>query len=276
MKWLFMQEPPIKSYNWQKQTYKYFDKIFGFWDNLSLDNLFCEQTALPWHVNKTYSELVNLDQNDCAEKKDRLSWITSTAQKKPGHKLRMSFKSFLDNKNFAYSLFGRGFKPIDDKFDGIFPYKYSIALENFSCNGYWTEKITDCFLSLTLPFYWGAKDILKYFPKDSFIPLDLEKGNEYALQQIQDAIRNNEWKKRLAAIIKARDLVLNKYQMFPYVSFLLKNDKNADGEKKSVLIPSLVAPKEKLRAKLSASLINEIQKPVYGVLKKCRTALKKS
>ncbi len=40
---------------------------------------------------------------------------------------------------------------------------FGIAIENTSHNGYFTEKILDCFLMRTIPLYWGCSDIDKYF-----------------------------------------------------------------------------------------------------------------
>ena len=172
-RWLFSQESPTAMYRWHQDSFKYFDKVFTFWDQAGPAQLIRDQTALPWHIGKTYDELSALTLlQSLPVKRDAVSWVTSAATHKEGHKLRMSFKDFLIQQRFSFDLFGRGFSPIDDKFDGIHPYKYSIAIENYACDDYWTEKIADCFLSWTIPIYWGAKNILSYFPANSMILID--------------------------------------------------------------------------------------------------------
>lgn len=221
-RWLFTGESPIDQYKWHIDSFKYFDKVFAFWDTSVAVNIIHDQTSLPWHVGKSYDELMNLTcKESFISKKDRVSWVTSNASHKEGHKLRMAFKAFLIEQEFGFDLFGRGFNPINDKFDGIFPYKYSIAIENYSCDDYWTEKIADCFLSWTIPIYWGAKNILSYFPEKSIILID-PSDHKKSLNIIRHAIENDYFHSNLGPLAEARDLVLNKYQFFPHVCKLIK------------------------------------------------------
>ena len=46
---------------------------------------------------------------------------------------------------------------------------FGIAIENTSHNGYFTEKILDCFLLKTIPIYWGCTDIDNFFNKKGII-----------------------------------------------------------------------------------------------------------
>ena len=190
-RWLFTGESPIDQYKWQIDSFKYFDKVFTFWDDSVANNIIHEQTSLPWHIGKSYDALVNLKLADCRiSKTNRVSWVTSNASHKEGHKLRMSFREYLELQKFDFDLYGRGFNALDDKFDGIFPYKYSIAMENYACNDYWTEKIADCFLSWTIPFYWGCSNILSYFPSKSLILIDPNDPKK-SLKTIRSAVENN-------------------------------------------------------------------------------------
>ncbi len=216
-KWLMSQEPPHESYRWQMKAYPFFDKIFTFWrsEDLADKNIVNTQTSLPWHVNKTYDELMSLNY-ESLNKRNQASWITSNLNIRPGHELRLTFMDFLQRENFNFDLFGRGFKPIDDKFDGIAPYKYSIAIENFVCNDYWTEKIADCFLSWTMPIYYGCKNITKYFPEQSMILIDPRRP-AYSLQKIKEEIANGAWENRIKLISESRQLILNRYQFFPAI-----------------------------------------------------------
>jgi hypothetical protein len=46
---------------------------------------------------------------------------------------------------------------------------FGVAIENTSHNGYFTEKILDCFLLKTIPIYWGCTDIDNFFNKEGII-----------------------------------------------------------------------------------------------------------
>lgn len=69
-------------------------------------------------------------------------------------------------------LFGRGFNPITDKEIGLNPYHYSIAMENGTYSLMYSEKITDCFATGTIPIYYGPSNIGNVFNSDGIIKLD--------------------------------------------------------------------------------------------------------
>ena len=57
-------------------------------------------------------------------------------------------------------------------------YKFTICFENTNnVKDYITEKMFDCFLSGTIPIYWGAPNIDKIIPKECFI--DFRKFNDF-------------------------------------------------------------------------------------------------
>jgi hypothetical protein len=60
----------------------------------------------------------------------------------------------------------------NDKRSAICPYMFSIVMENDSVPNYYTEKITDCFATGTVPIYWGATNIGDYFDERGIIVLD--------------------------------------------------------------------------------------------------------
>lgn len=212
--WLLQQEPPMESvWGWQKSCYKYFDKVFGFWGH---KNMIAEQTSLNWFMNKTYDELKELK---ISEKADKVSFCVSNLCQRPGHIARIDFKDYLQSTDLDFDLFGRGFNQVEDKFDAINPYKYSIAIENYFTKGYWTEKISDCFLCNTMPIYAGATDILKYFPKEALVIIDPYKKQE-SYEIIKDAVESKLWEKNIESIREAKDLCLNKYQIFPNIKRL--------------------------------------------------------
>lgn len=262
---LLSQEPPIDIYKWYRKCYKYFDQVYTFWDDYYSGNIKAGQTALPWHIEKSYDELVKLSFDQCKNKINKVSWVTSNAVNKPGHKKRMAFKDFLIEKKFPFALFGKGFNPVDDKFDAIFPYKYSIGIENYFCDDYWTEKISDCYLSWTMPIYCGAKNIFSYFPENSMIDIDLDDF-EGSLKKIKDAIYYDVWTKNINAISESRDLIINKYQLFPLLSNICNKSIDWDNEKKvEILIPELKQKKP-----------FSIKNVIYNILSKLKIKLIKN
>jgi hypothetical protein len=64
-----------------------------------------------------------------------------------------------------------------------------------------------------LPFYCGCPNAAEYFPPESFIPLDIDDVAGSA-RRIRQAIADDEYSKRLPAILEARHLVLERYNLF--------------------------------------------------------------
>lgn len=50
-----------------------------------------------------------------------------------------------------------------DPIDTLEPYMYSVVIENYIDDIWFTEKICNCFATKTIPIYYGARDIGKYF-----------------------------------------------------------------------------------------------------------------
>ncbi|MEK6531622.1 MAG: glycosyltransferase family 10 [Deltaproteobacteria bacterium] len=214
--WLVVQEPPIaEQFPWVFDGHRDFSKVFspirpfrGGGKKYILSH-----GALPWHVDKTYDELKALRP---PEKDRSLSWITTDKKIFPGHRERMGFLKAIKGAGIEFDLFGRGFAPIEDKWDGLAAYRYSLAIENHSGPHYWTEKIADCFLSWTMPIYYGCTNLDDYFPKESFVRIDIL--SPHAIEQIKDVVESGEYMKNRDAIAYARELVLDRYQLFPFIA----------------------------------------------------------
>ena len=68
--------------------------------------------------------------------------------------------------------YGRGFNPINNKVDGLKDYCFSFAMENATYPNMFTEKITDCFMTGTIPIYYGILNIGDFFNEEGIIMLD--------------------------------------------------------------------------------------------------------
>ena len=68
--------------------------------------------------------------------------------------------------------------PWNTKIDGIKDYMFSVVIENGIYDSYWTEKVTDCFATGTIPVYHGTKKIFDFFDSDGIILLKSGKEQE--------------------------------------------------------------------------------------------------
>jgi len=111
-------------------------------------------------------------------------------------------------------VFGDNYKPLHQKYknEAIEDYRYSIAIENSQQQNYFTEKINDCYLHLTMPIYWGCPNIGDYFPEDSFYLVEMSNP-----QEIQEILNKPIEEKHIKALLEARDLVINKYNIWPVI-----------------------------------------------------------
>ncbi len=101
-------------------------------------------------------------------KKKLVSMIASNKIMCNEHKFRQQIiKKFQDKCDH----FGRGYKELEDKKDGLSDYCFSIAMENLTYPNMFTEKITDCFVTGTIPIYYGMNNIGDFFDKDGIIEL---------------------------------------------------------------------------------------------------------
>lgn len=174
---------------------------------------------LEWHLSKTYSQLMN----EKIEKTRVLSAIVSGLKNNTGHKLRHEFLKYLDGYVKGFELYGRDQLPYKSyikplpfyaKDEALFPYKYTFAAENTSEPHYFTEKIVDAILSECLCFYWGCPNLSDYIDPRAYIPINLNDPVE-AIVQINIAIHDNEWEKRIDVIRKEKKRILNELQFFP-------------------------------------------------------------
>lgn len=130
------------------------------------------------------------------EKKQLCSFITSFKDYTSGHKKRINlFLQLKDNEIFKDHIYGRSYRQIDNKLEGLKDYMFSIAMENSCYPKYYTEKVTDCFATGTIPIYYGDKSICEDFDSDGIIFLeDLNDFNDLTPDLYYskiDAIKNN-------------------------------------------------------------------------------------
>lgn len=91
-----------------------------------------------------------------------VSAVASTKSFLPGHVKRLELISLIKDK---VDLFGRGTgREVLSKLEALEDYMFSIAIENSAYDDYYfTEKIVDCFLTGTVPIYYGCPNIGEFF-----------------------------------------------------------------------------------------------------------------
>lgn len=241
---LFTAEPPsVKRYypNYARQ----FGMVVTCQHHLKHPNAIYHQQALFWHVGRCQRNHQNLSwSKDYDElsgiksfQKDRLiSVITSDKAFTPGHRKRLEFvQDLVSYFGSDLDVYGRGINEIEDKWDAIAPYKYHVVLENGEYPDYWTEKLSDTYLAGAFPFYNGCPNLPDYFQEGSFIQIPLDARQ--ASQKIKQAIHNKLYDRSIDQISVARELVLNRYNLFAEIDSLCNHAPPTEPGKLITLCP---------------------------------------
>lgn len=191
-----------------------------------------------WWINMDYDTLAALP---APPKIKPLSSIASAKAEVAGQRLRLALLKVLAAEHSdAIDIFGRGLEsqalgpaykgrldrdtgfPLGRqcKYAGLRDYRYSLCMENGRERNYYTEKIVDAWLSWTVPIYWGCPNLSEFYPRESFIELDITAPDAAA----EVVRRSREPVSRLTteAIAEARHLVLNRYGTWGTVQHLLE------------------------------------------------------
>tara|TARA_B100001996_G_C18665859_1_gene594853 strand:+ start:559 stop:1596 length:1038 start_codon:yes stop_codon:yes gene_type:complete len=216
----------MKQFNLKYGSYNFFD-----------DSYIVDIPFVPWLINsKNNNSIFEKHERDVnyflklnqLEKTKTMSVICSTKNITDNHKARLNFVYKL-KEHFQDGLdwFGEGVNEIENKWEGIKDYKYHVALENDSRNNLISEKIYDSFLGLSLPFYYGGTNVSNYFPKESYVNIDIMDLKK-SIDIIEKSISQNTYENQFDNIIQAKNLVLKKYNLFFRITSIVKslNDKS--------------------------------------------------
>lgn len=194
--------------------------------------------ALPWFIDIDGNFAVSygsLNTELLPQKTKLISLIVSDKAFTHGHRERIKFaiklKEYFGDK---IDIFGRGIREIDDKWMAIAPYKYHVAIENSSAQDYWTEKLSDCFLAGTYPLYFGCQNVTDYFPSQSLTQIDIHNA-ETAIVQIEQIMNSQTYEHNLDALIQAKRLCLDKYNIFSMITQIC-DTLNPNAKKKNVTL----------------------------------------
>lgn len=81
--------------------------------------------------------------------------------------------------------------------DAYAPYKFAVIIENHVDDGWFTEKLLNCFANKTIPIYFGGKAFIKYFNQSGIIevdnlhdiPLIIKNITEYGVDKIYQNLK---------------------------------------------------------------------------------------
>lgn len=180
---------------------------------------------MEWHLSLSHFDLLYYS----PKKTNNLSAILSDKYFDPGHIFRIDLCKKLGKyvdmygtdvgyKNFKKQL------PYHEKDEGLFPYKYTIAVENQFIPNYITEKLFDGILSECLTFYRGAPNVDDWIDKRCFIKLSDNIDN--SIQIIKKSIENKEWEKRIQIIRSEKRRIMNEYNLFARLSNIIESKNN--------------------------------------------------
>lgn len=257
-------KPYLKSYQNQ------FTKIITSRDDINGDHVIKTYYCNLWRILKTYNELKF---GDVPVKTKQLSIVSSDLVRKPGQMQRYALiNKLIGHFKDKVDVFGRGFNPIEDKYEALATYKYSVAIENSAITNYWSEKIVDCYLSETLPLYFGCPNIEDFFDPKSLVKIDLHDYKK-TIQIIEQLIEEDYYEKAYPKIVESKHKILDELQFFPWVTKLLDENFNQTISFQKSGVKLLPSDDFLIRAELSSTL-KKASSLMSEILKRKKNALK--
>ena len=126
-----------------------------------------------------------VDENNIIKQNNKISFIVGSKKMSSGHYLRhkLYYNYHKINKNLQIfisslcsieNLYNCNYigKNLNDKNILFNDFSYHICIENCRQNNYFSEKIMDCFQTMTVPIYWGCPNIGEYFDIKGIIIID--------------------------------------------------------------------------------------------------------
>ena len=174
-----------------------------------------------WFNGHSYDEIVA---HGIPKKNALLSTVCSSKQQSHTiHKNRYDFTYWLKQKLPELDIFGHGVRFVQNKYEAMDAYRYHLAIENYIGPHHWTEKLSDPYLSGAVPIYYGCPNIDEYFPKDSYIAIDINNREE-AYDTINSFITDpKDYENRLDALREAQRLILNEYNLLAMLDQMISS-----------------------------------------------------
>ena len=175
------------------EQYTFYNLIIAWQENV-LDN--CPNAVKYIYGNCSWA-LNPVDACDVSQKKFEVSYLTSAKTMCKGHYFRHEVFNKLPSKIGQVSITKHMSPPVlECKRPLLYPYQYSIIIENAKHVNWCTEKLIDCLLSRAIPIYYGAPNVGEYFDASGILTFS---SNE-ELQSVLKGLTPEFYQSRLAAI----------------------------------------------------------------------------
>jgi glycosyltransferase involved in cell wall biosynthesis len=209
-----------------KSNYDKFDRIITWHEELlSLPNAVFMNLGGQIVLNKKIGSLEypTLQDNSLIQlyldKPKHVSVISSNKTMCEGHLVRLRFVEALASKKIqGVDFYGENkhssilhglLKDITGKIEALRDYKFSVAIENGIYRNFFTEKILDCFLTGTIPIYYGCPNIGDFFDTRGFFVV----SNQEELLNVVSNITTQDYIDRQQYVEynfkKAHDYIIN-------------------------------------------------------------------
>lgn len=176
---VLLREPPTV----QQRYYRILPRLAGWFHRILTHNpailAACPNARFTPHGGNWLRRQVDPD----TPKTARISIIASRKASSEGHRLRHTIADWSRTAATDLDLLGGAYRRLDDKAAGHLPYAFSVVIENCREEGYFTEKIVDALLCGSVPVYWGAPDIERYFDPQGLVVCRSE-------DELREAIRS--------------------------------------------------------------------------------------
>ena len=174
-------------------------------------------------INQSYDQLKQLN---FPEKEKMVCAIVSDKRMTEGHKLRRKFVKKYVKRNeldlYGSIRFNNCKLDNNNKFATLIKYRYCLGFDNQdSIPDFFGTQFTDALLAWSVPIFWCGTDLRRYFPEGSFIQFNAR--NEDEIQRIASILENDDYKSRMPALEEARNLVLDKYNVWPTIKMIIDN-----------------------------------------------------
>lgn len=204
--WLL--EPPSinsRSYTFVQDHWEVFDHV------LSYHEPFVERGALMYPFGGTHVQEKDWGMHE--KKYATPSAIFSMKKKTIGHRMRHAIAKGI---GYRIHLYGSGYNPITNKITGLKDYMFQIVVENEQSDWWFTEKLIDCFLTGTIPIYWGARKLGDFFDMRGVIPFSIiNQLGVYSEELYEEMLPYAQANFELAqAYVCAEDWI---YDAYPYL-----------------------------------------------------------
>ena len=149
------------AYTWIRNNYDKFDYVLTFDKQLL-------EISDKFILNNIGECWIKPEDQKVYKKTKNISIIASGKNQTHGHQLRHEIIRNIKN----IDVYGRGYKPVENKVIALKDYRYSIVIENVKKDYYFSEKLIDSFRTGTVPIFYGCPSIGDFFDIRGMIIFD--------------------------------------------------------------------------------------------------------